>query len=243
MSTGLRPWPTPYPSTLPTSHGRSEALGWANEPVREVARTVLIPPTRPSADDAGHSEAASPSSIRQQSLLPEAQTEPAQPSAKRSSPRLLAIGSLLVMALGSVAYFVSTRPASQVPVVPIVAPTLPAVPAASVSTPTPTPAPAAAAETAKQSAPTVGDKSNPTPSDNTVEATSPAAKSPEKRTTQKLTSNSSTAFTSASPKPRAPGNTGNAGQATATCERLFAKLSLGNAVLTETEQKQLPGCR
>ncbi len=32
-------------------------------------------------------------------------------------------------------------------------------------------------------------------------------------------------------------------QTSAVCERLFAKLSLGNAVLTETEQKQLPACR
>lgn len=220
-----------------------EALGWGNEQASEAATTVLTPPTLVSANDTSHSEAASPSSIRQQPLLPVAQTEPSQPSAQRPGPRLLLIGSLLAMALGGVAYFVSTRPASQAPVVPIVAPALPPVPAPSAPLSAPAPAPVPAAGTPKQSAPTARDESNPTPSGNKAEAASSAPKNQEKRPTQKLTNNSPTASTPALPKPRSPGNGGNTEQATATCERLFAKLSLGNAVLTETEQKQLPGCR
>ena len=211
-----------------------EALGWANQPISQTASSVLIPAASMVTDDENNLPAASEMPINQPAGPRVAHT-------RRSWQRLLAISVALLAALGGVAYFVSTRLTSTATSVPIVAPALPVLPPAA-KTPTAPTAPAA-------SPPSV---SRPTPTSAPVSAAvAPAAvtQSPEKRTAQKLANNGSSAATPASPKPRNPSNAGNTastsntGQPTATCERLFAKLSLGNAVLTEAEQRQLPGCR
>ena len=79
----------------------------------------------------------------------------------------------------------------------------------------------------------------PVPSVNAAPA--PTVKNPEKRSAAK--SSGSTAQRIAPPEAAPPRPPAESGQTSAICERLFAKLSLGNAVLTEAEQKQLPGCR
>ena len=135
--------------------------------------------------------------------------------AKRSGLRTLMAGSLIVLALGGTAYFFATRP---------------------VAPPPEAPAPATAAPLALP-APTPATKPIDTPASSKAEVSSPITKRPEKRVADKPANNSATA---APPKLRSPDSSG---QTSATCERLFAKLSLGSAVLTETEQTQLLQCR
>ncbi len=143
-------------------------------------------------------------------------TQPSEAAVKRAGPRLLLIGSLSVMALGAVVYLVSTRTISPAPQ-PLLAPT-------------PAPAPTPAAEKPRPSATTsASDVTRP-----------PATSKPEKVPTPTSPNTNPPASASAAPKARVPAT---AAQTTATCDRLFAKLSLGNVVLTEAEERLLRGCK
>ena len=163
-------------------------------------------------------------------IEPKAHTTPSpeQPTAaaQRTGPRWLVIASLLVLTLGAVTYFAAMPPPS---------------PALGGTKPTPPdPATSAPADSVKPPAMGTGD-TNAAPPAATAAEPPPVARKAEKRAAPKSKAGDTpSSGPSASTRSRNPGETR---QTSDVCERLFAKLSLGNAVLTETEQKQLPGCR
>lgn len=180
----------------------------------------------------------------------------------RSRSRWWVLGLLLLLTaltVGGMAYFGATRTASDAasgsastpaPTQATQPPFGPAQPApakvsdTAVAAPAETTKPASSTPTAAAPKPTAAPaarSATSAPVPNLNEAPAPTAKNPEKRSTAK--SSSSSAQTGTPPAATPPRSPTERGQTTAICERLFAKLSLGNAVLTEAEQKQLPGCR
>ena len=201
-----------------------EALGWRYDPLSGAKEAALNPPAPLIAGESRHGE---PAPLNDTSGATVIEMDATASPEKRSGSRRLMVGSLIVFALGGIAYFFATRPVVLPPEAP--APAAPVAPVAPV-------APATAAPLALP-APTPAAKSTDTPASSKAEVSSPVTKRAEKRVGDKPANNSATA---APPKLR---STDNTGQTSATCERLFAKLSLGSAVLTETEQKQLLQCR
>ena len=195
-----------------------DALGWRYDPVSAAKEAALNAPVTLIAAESRHAERAPLNdTIGAKVVDLDATASPA----KRSGLRTLMAGSLIVLALGGVAYFLATRPAAPPPDAPAPIPPVAPAPSAPLALPAPTPA----------------TKPIDTPSSSKAEVSSPITKRPEKRVADKPANNKATA---APPQLRSPDNTG---QTSATCERLFAKLSLGSAVLTDTEQKQLLQCR
>ena len=221
-----------------------DALGWGFAPGDELAvETVLAAPDtavaklahddRPTIVVSTTTSAATDTTpaIRaaQAGQRISAPVELQKAAARRPASHWVVAGSALLLTLAVIAYFGFTPPASQVPS----APTL--------NTPV---EPASAAPSAIPAAPASSTtETNATPASAVPKVPPSVASKTEKRVAPKSANRDAPTLgppASSSARSRDPQETR---QTAALCERLFAKLSLGNAVLTETEQKQLPGCR
>ena len=222
-----------------------DALGWRFEGADQRAPTVLIAPAAAVAAAVNEITASTAAHVKPRTLPLH---ERAKSVERRQGPQRLVTGSIIVMLVALVAYFVTMRRIAPVATEP------------SVTTPTQSDkkleSPADAAQT--QPSPTlpapvtVEPNALPTPTPTTPTTTppdpAPIAKNPEKRPTAKPPTAAAATSSQPSPQPKprtvpAPAPVASSRPTSDTCERLFAKLSLGNATLTETEQKLLPGCR
>lgn len=224
---------------LQTVAALRDALGWGSI---ETASTVLKAPV-------GAMPAPPPLSPVTPPIIVE----------NRARLRWSVLGLLLLLTLGCLAYFGATRtatdnasgsastPAPSQATQPPFAPAQPApaqVSDTAVAAPADTTKPASSTPTAAAPKPTAtpaARSATAAPFPTLIETPAAAAKNPEKRSAPKSAGGSAQAVTPSAPTPPRP--LAESGQTTAICERLFAKLSLGNVVLTEAEQKQLPGCR
>lgn len=215
---------------LQTVAALRDALGWGSI---ETASTVLTALKAP----VGAMPAPPPLSTVTPPIIVE----------NRTRLRWSVLGLLLlltVLTLGCLVYFAATRTAtdggsgSALTPAPSQATQPPFAPAQPASAKVSDTAVAAPVESTKPP-PSTPPATAPGPS--VAETPAPAAKNPEKRSATKSSGGSAQAVTPPAPTPSRP--PAESGQTSAVCERLFAKLSLGNAVLTEAEQKQLPGCR
>lgn len=204
-----------------------DALGWGSAHPHEPTTTFLkVSPSAPVSDQknveqddwSDPTNATVAAGVAQASAanavpeVPVTSTQPSHAPVPRHGPRLLLIGSLSIMALGAVVYFASTRTISPAPL-------------SSAPAPSATPA---AANPSPPAATSASDAIRP-----------PATPKPEKIPAQKSPNTNPAGPAGAAPKTRVPGV---ATQTIATCDRLFAKLSLGNAALSEAEERLLRGC-
>lgn len=220
-----------------------DALGWQPDET-DVPATVTI--TAPAVVQAETAERVS--SAPETPVAAPAVNGASNP--KLAGPRTLVILSVLVLGFAAVAYWASIRgPVSDetsAPTKPPVAtPVVPAPRDQPQEKPGKTPldqgnrpATGSAAPTVEPAAAPISNASEPVAAQ--PQPPAPVAKAPDKRTPSKAVPSGPPAASPTAPKSR---GTGEPRASSDTCERLFAKLSLGNAVLTETEQKLLPGCR
>ena len=223
-----------------------EALGWGQSvPAPRPLQTVIAAPGALPV-------AASPLPKTQARTPPQPQLTHRMPAEPKTDRRRSAVigGSLLALALvlGGVGYTKFMRPSAAPAGDAVPAATTMPAPQPTTSPPAATPptaavppaterAPAATPQTQTPAPPVAASVPDGGPATSTPVAPLARVKRPDAKPDK---GNGTHPSASAAVKP---GHPSEVRQTSAVCERLFAKLSLGNAVLTETEQKQLPACR